>query len=1046
MGDAGKTNRILIDKEVDFSENERGLRDQAFRFEQGRGEQYLRHGFGVQAKSTCEAARSKAIDQRERRDVDLLVQEADDLEDSKVKALESSAKGDLVACVEAYNRAIGIAPKSERLQRKLQDTKQALQLQTEGEELMAQQRYSEAAKTFSLALEFGGTNSGDTRLHDDMGRARELSGNRLKIEDLVRTARRTARDPDYDYAKADALYAKAISLDPSNCEAKDQRMQVRKQLKARAQLEQLCQLAELHISSKEFDDAVEVYTKALEIMVRNSELFDHDDEKKQQISVQRQEAQRLQELHSKIAEGRRKMMCGAYTEAITCFEAAHKLAPDDTHIMEEGKKANVLYNSEKKQAIAASLQREATQLEEEISVDGIRPNERRQKLNLAQKKRQDAAEALLDALHLDPRNQTLLMAQEDMARKAQIDILEADGLRLMTQESHYADAANKFNQAILEMSAEQKEGAAQLTKLRTAAQTFATASTFEREGDSSKEFREYDDAQEAYKASLQELERHCEDFSSILASTRARLKGKIVDIETALDKRREQRMQFEQAAEKEERERQKEEAKREYCLKLKSEAGQKMHEHAYAEASAIVTVALKEQPQDKEMRLMLLRCQKEIIAAHEAEAAKHANAAKVQQLKARGVALLSAAEMMDYAAALETFKRAQKITTTDTELAEFMKLSCKAEEALRGRKERVDLLHRARAAKTGYTVTITVTLPPGLQCGETFDVSFPDGHVEAIECPAGMKAGQELHLRSHAEPDWKSLAEISPLSTATAIATWFVEFMVSSGGQTEMRRARLLTPGEEQELLSLSVQAQIHLGIEECRHAGVLENLMARLDGYGSACKRFSKVENTISMLRTEQVAGLRDWPTTWREFCELKIQATNRLKEGKRQLFEESPPSYDAARASFEAVLNSKKNLVQMLPNLDVAWAQEQFGKCKNEVESLILQCHPDVPHTKAIVVKEHLEHIASQAFEDLHIKAGSVLNYMKFINWFKKELKKGGAPSRISDSTLQKSMKIWHEVDVDGRGVGEESLQKVLNAMIHEGLIKLTSEGLVQ
>ena len=74
-------------------------------------------------------------------------------------------------------------------------------------------------------------------------------------------------------------------------------------------------------------------------------------------------------------------------------------------------------------------------------------------------------------------------------------------------------------------------------------------------------------------------------------------------------------------------------------------------------------------------------------------------------------------------------------------------------------------------------------------------------------------------------------------------------------------------------------------------------------------------------------------------------------------------------------------------------------------------------------------------------------MLNYMKFINWFKKQLKKGGGGAgkhfRISDATLQDTMKIWREVDTDGMGVGKEGLEKVMNKLIHAGILKLDETG---
>ena len=127
------------------------------------------------------------------------------------------------------------------------------------------------------------------------------------------------------------------------------------------------------------------------------------------------------------------------------------------------------------------------------------------------------------------------------------------------------------------------------------------------------------------------------------------------------------------------------------------------------------------------------------------------------------------------------------------------------------------MLQRARTAKAGYTVTIEVALPEKSP-GDTFDVKFPDGHVESITFPPDKRPGEKLQLDSHCEPDWKTLAEICPLTTSTAVAEWSVELTVSVAGQTETRRLRLLTPNEEAELIGFSAQAQIHLGKREFKY------------------------------------------------------------------------------------------------------------------------------------------------------------------------------------------------------------------------------------
>ena len=73
--------------------------------------------------------------------------------------------------------------------------------------------------------------------------------------------------------------------------------------------------------------------------------------------------------------------------------------------------------------------------------------------------------------------------------------------------------------------------------------------------------------------------------------------------------------------------------------------------------------------------------------------------------------------------------------------------------------------------------------------------------------------------------------------------------------------------------------------------------------------------------------------------------------------------------------------------------------------------------------------------------------LNTIAVINWFKRRLKnaKGTGSSRISDATLQKTMKIWHDTDADGSGVNKQKLQKVLTDMIRTGLMKVDASGRV-
>eukprot|EP01050_Picozoa_sp_SAG11_P023840 SAG11_NODE_4912_length_1725_cov_0.937269_2_plen_165_part_00 len=85
-----------------------------------------------------------------------------------------------------------------------------------------------------------------------------------------------------------------------------------------------------------------------------------------------------------------------------------------------------------------------------------------------------------------------------------------------------------------------------------------------------------------------------------------------------------------------------------------------------------------------------------------------------------------------------------------------------------------------------------------------------------------------------------------------------------------------------------------------------------------------------------------------------------------------------------------------------------------------------------------------AEKAFKDLDLGSAGTLNYMKFINWFKKQMKLQ-QKRRISDHTLQTTMKIWKQFDKDGMGVRANALGGVMTGMITAGVVRISSDGTV-
>lgn len=116
-----------------------------------------------------------------------------------------------------------------------------------------------------------------------------------------------------------------------------------------------------------------------------------------------------------------------------------------------------------------------------------------------------------------------------------------------------------------------------------------------------------------------------------------------------------------------------------------------------------------------------------------------------------------------------------------------------------------------------------------------------------------------------------------------------------------------------------------------------------------------------------------------------------------------------------------------------------------ETKVEVIEIVENEEITAEKERVIKVACQKTAEKAFTDLDLSAAGTLNYMKFINWFKKQMKLGGKRSRISDHTLQTTMQIWKQFDTDGQGVKCDKLGSVMTGMMKAGVVRIATDGTV-
>jgi len=193
---------------------------------------------------------------------------------------------------------------------------------------------------------------------------------------------------------------------------------------------------------------------------------------------------------------------------------------------------------------------------------------------------------------------------------------------------------------------------------------------------------------------------------------------------------------------------------------------------------------------------------------------------------------------------------------------------------------------------------------------------------------------------------------------------------------------------------------------------------------------------------------------------CQEQEEAQSLVKEGI-ELF--NADQFQEARDKFEDACDKDPE------NEDAeAWlakAKAALKPKRRERSHTVVAVQKDevVTEEKLEMIKEAAQETAKAAFVDLglapahhedpeaHAAAfrldggAPTISYMKFINWFKKQMKLGTSRNRISDSTLQNTMYLWQQYDTSGQGVTAEKLGAVMQGMIEKGLVQMTLGGAI-
>jgi hypothetical protein len=173
----------------------------------------------------------------------------------------------------------------------------------------------------------------------------------------------------------------------------------------------------------------------------------------------------------------------------------------------------------------------------------------------------------------------------------------------------------------------------------------------------------------------------------------------------------------------------------------------------------------------------------------------------------------------------------------------------------------------------------------------------------------------------------------------------------------------------------------------------------------------------------------------SWIAKTERKLAAMGCVARGKA-LFEKE--QWEPAKAEFEKAREADPDCEPAL-----RWLREAISKLASAEVAGVAITETTHADSRPAEIERAAAATVAAAFADMNIDVNGVINYMKFIKWFKSQLKKHGHVGRISDETLQKTMMVWKEVDTEGQGCDRDGLGKVMSGMIGAGMIRISADG---
>jgi len=1016
----------------------------------------------------------------------------------KAKAADLKAQADQMmkdeefhVAAKTYAMAMALDPEDESLPKlkKLAERKdKAQELKKQAEHECDAGDYAKAVDTFNAALKYDPHNKVIIQERDDaMRKAEELkhqhdaeaaaAAKKAKAADLKAQADKMMADgdsnvsPETNYSEAAKLYATAFELDPED----ESLPKLKKLAERKAKAQELKKQAEHECDAGDYAKAVDTFDAALKYDTRNA-----------QIKAERDAAYRKAQALKLKAEGEDLMGQQKYADAVKVLLDAMHMDPDNEEIAAEEaeaaqkKKAAELKEVGKKMmndgdyagAVKTfSVAQELDPSDEELPIlkaEAERLAKLEQLLELADhqvdaKDYAGAVDTLKQAVELSPDDEDIQRRLKESTRKAKALKLKQDGEKCMAA-GDYENAVACFTKSLKadpsnpevvaeEKEAEKKAKAAALKKqadaklkegdetastpygpqhdlyinaaklygeaialdpddstfppLKKEAEDKARACELLEQGKHEKAAKDFENAIESFEAAKTLLDPYSRSgLNDEIDQELAEAKKIVADMLAADEAARS------------------EEAKKAKAAELKKQAQELMDQGDYNGAAKLYALAIALDDDDESLPKLMKLAKK---------------LAKCQELKEQAEHEMALGHFDD---AIKTFEKALRFDHHNKEIESELKTCKDMAEALKLREE-----GRKQMESKEFQDAIA-TFDRGL----ALNLIYEEPHDEVLVEMAPSAPVDALH----------SGLVIDHYKTTAVAAIWAEEQVCTPLERTVHVKA----DNWPAELTTAALTA-------EFRGFGQIEAIETYGDTGGYATVTFHEAKSVAAALMKPpaKVAGVpidlsaysfKDVLAQWQIRCKTAVDGQARSKD----LVDDGIALYNKdkfaeARDKFEAAARADAG------NQSAAdWLEKARAKLKaidDEKEKVVVNA-AESTHEE---IEAAAQKVAARAFDDLglapalptslpsapttgrrrgqtvDLSVPQTLNYMKFINWFKKQMKLGDKRVKISDYTLQTTMKLWKDFDKTGLGLTADGLGGVMTGMIKAGAVEVHTDG---